>query len=54
MKAAGFEFDSLKAGDEISVNYSPAKGGAHAGVMLNVTMPDGKVLPKSSGAANSN
>jgi hypothetical protein len=54
MKSAGFDFDSLKPGDEISVTYSPAKSGAHAGVMQNVTMPDGKVLPKSSGGGNSN
>lgn len=54
MKSGGFDFDSLKAGDEISVTYSPAKSGAHAGVMQNVTMPDGKVLPKSSGGGNSN
>jgi hypothetical protein len=54
MKAGGFDFDSLKPGDEVSVTYSPAKGGAHAGVMQNVTLPDGKVVPKSSGGANSN
>jgi uncharacterized protein DUF6152 len=54
MKSGGFDFDSLKPGDEVTVTYSPAKSGAHAGVMQNVTMPDGKVIPKSSGGGNSN
>jgi hypothetical protein len=50
MEGQGFKFDSLKAGDEIAITYSPAKSGAHSGVLLKLTLPDGTVLPKSSAA----
>jgi hypothetical protein len=48
MEGLGFQFDSLKAGDEITVTYNPAKGGSHAGLFVNLTLPDGKVLPKNA------
>ena len=52
MKAAGFDFDTLKPGDEITVAYHPVKGTAHAGLLITVTLPDGRVLPKPDGAVD--
>jgi hypothetical protein len=52
MEGAGYQFDSLKPGDEISVTYNPAKGGSHAGLIVTLTLPDGKVLPKNSGTGS--
>jgi hypothetical protein len=50
MKAGGWTFDSLKPGDEVMIYYYPAKSGAHAGLIINLTFPDGRVLPvKGSG-----
>ncbi|MGD0907926.1 MAG: DUF6152 family protein [Candidatus Acidiferrales bacterium] len=50
MEELGFQFDSLKAGDEVTITYNPAKGGSHAGLFVNLTLPDGKVLPKRAGS----
>lgn len=49
MEGLGFQFDTLKVGDEIAVTYNPAKGGSHAGLLVNLTLPDGRVLPKGAG-----
>ncbi len=50
MRAGGWNFDSLKPGDEVTINYYPAKSGAHAGLIIDLTFPDGRVLPlKGSG-----
>ena|ERR1700690_1921957 len=48
LEQQGFKFNSLKPGDEITISCSPAKNGAHAGVLLKLTLPDGTVLPKTS------
>jgi len=50
MEGFGFQFDSLKPGDEITATYNPAKGGSHAGLFVSLTMPDGKVFPKHTGS----
>jgi hypothetical protein len=50
MEEAGFHFDSLKEGDEVTVTYNPAKGISHTGLIVNLTLPDGKVLPKNAGS----
>jgi hypothetical protein len=50
MRAGGWNFDSLKPGDEVTIDYYPAKSGAHAGLLILLTFPDGRVLPqKGSG-----
>jgi hypothetical protein len=50
MRAGGWNFDSVKPGDEVTINYYPAKSGAHAGLIIDLTFPDGRVLPlKGSG-----
>ena len=48
LEAQGFKFNILKPGDEIMVTCSPAKNGAHSGVLIKLTLPDGTVLPKTS------
>jgi hypothetical protein len=45
MRAAGFTSDSLKPGDEVTINFHPAKEAIHAGVLINVAWPDGHILP---------
>jgi hypothetical protein len=45
MKAGGFESDSLKPGDEVTINLHPGKNGGNVGVFINVTLPDGRILP---------
>ncbi len=49
MKDGGWEFDSLKPGDEVTIYYHPVKGEAHAGLFMKVILPDGRVLPKTAG-----
>jgi hypothetical protein len=46
MKDAGWELDSLKPGDEVTITYHPAKGSPHVGLFVKVLFPDGRVLPK--------
>jgi hypothetical protein len=49
MRDGGWEFDSLKPGDEVTIYYHPVKGEAHAGLFMKVVFPDGRVLPKTAG-----
>jgi hypothetical protein len=46
MKEQGFDFDTLKPGDAVTIVYHPAKGPGHAGLLIKVTLPDGRELPK--------
>jgi hypothetical protein len=46
MKAGGFDFDSLKPGDVVTINLHPGKNAAHVGAMISVEFPDGRVLPR--------
>ena len=50
MKEGGWEYDSLKPGDEVTIYYHPSKTGPHAGVFIKVIFPDGHILPKSEAA----
>jgi hypothetical protein len=47
MAAGGWQYDSLKAGDQVTIFYHPAKSAPHSGVFIKVVFPDGHVLPKS-------
>jgi hypothetical protein len=49
MKAGGFDFDSLKPGDMVTINFHPGKGTVHVGVLSSVEFPDGRVLPHRQG-----
>jgi hypothetical protein len=44
---AGWSRSVLKAGDKVTVHYSPAKDGSRVGMIARVTMADGKVLPNA-------
>jgi hypothetical protein len=44
---AGWTRTVLKAGDKVTVHYSPAKDGTKVGMIARVTMEDGRVLPNA-------
>jgi hypothetical protein len=44
MKAYGWDRESLKPGDEVTIYYHPVKGEGHAGLFLKVVFADGRVL----------
>jgi hypothetical protein len=46
MREAGWELDTLKTGDVVTITYHPAKGPGHAGLLMKCQLPDGRVLPK--------
>ena len=41
---AGWSRSSLKAGDVITIDFSPAKDGTHTGLLTRVRLADGTVL----------
>jgi hypothetical protein len=41
---AGWSRGVLKAGDKVTVHYSPAKDGTKVGMIARVTMADGRIL----------
>lgn len=47
MREGGWDFDTLKPGDEVTIVYHPAKGPGHAGLLIKCTLPDGRVFPKA-------
>jgi hypothetical protein len=44
---AGWTRSILKAGDKVTVHYSPAKDGTKVGMIARVTLEDGRVLPNA-------
>jgi hypothetical protein len=44
---AGWSRSSLKPGDKITVDYSPAKDGSKTGLIARVTKDDGTILPNA-------
>ena len=44
---AGWSRSVLKAGDKVTIHYSPSKDGTKVGMIARVTMADGKVLPNA-------
>jgi Family of unknown function (DUF6152) len=44
---AGWSRSVLKAGDRVTVHYSPSKDGSKVGMIARVTLADGKVLPNA-------
>jgi uncharacterized protein DUF6152 len=42
----GWSRKILKPGDQITITLSPSKAGTQAGVLLRLTLPDGKVLSR--------
>ena len=45
-KAQGFDYDTLKPGDVVTITFNPGKDGANVGVLIHVQFPDGHVLPR--------
>jgi hypothetical protein len=41
---AGWRPDTLRPGDKVTIVYAPLKDGAHGGMFLHATLPDGHVL----------
>jgi hypothetical protein len=46
MREGGWDFDTLKPGDEVTITYHPAKGPGHAGLLIRCVLADGRVFPK--------
>ena len=44
MQRLGWRSNMIKAGDQVKVTLSPLLNGEAGGLMLDVTLPDGKVL----------
>jgi hypothetical protein len=44
---AGWSRNSLKPGDKITVDMSPAKDGSKTGLIARVTLADGTILPNA-------
>jgi hypothetical protein len=44
---AGWSRSVLKAGDKVTIHYSPSKDGSKVGMIARVTMADGKILPNA-------
>lgn len=43
LRRSGFEWNSVKAGDKITVEYAPMKDGRNAGLLVKLTYEDGRV-----------
>src|ERR1700722_1301566 len=41
---AGWNHNSLKPGDQVSVTFHPVKNGAPVGIIMSITLPNGDVL----------
>jgi hypothetical protein len=53
MKDGGWEYDSLKPGDEVTIYYHPVKGPGRVGLFVRVVFPDGRTLPKNQANSSS-
>ena len=45
---SGWSKNTFKAGDTITVDFSPARDGSHTGLFTRVTLADGTVLSQAS------
>ena len=46
---SGWKFKDLKAGDKVSVTLSPLRDGQSGGLLVQATLPDGRVLGNGPG-----
>jgi len=44
MTQAGWQFNSLKAGDKVDLAYYPLRTGKPGGMLKTITLPNGKML----------
>ena len=49
---AGWRQDTIKAGDQIKVEFNPLKDGSRGGTLLNAVLPDGRKLGHGGMPAN--
>jgi hypothetical protein len=47
LSRAGWSKNSIKPGETITVDFSPAKDGSKTGLVARVTKADGTILPNS-------
>lgn len=40
----GWSSKTVKAGDKVTVQFAPMKNGSPAGILMQITLPDGKVM----------
>jgi hypothetical protein len=52
LSKAGWNRNSIKPGDEVTVVLSPSRAGQPAGVMYSVTLPDGRTIETDDGREN--
>jgi hypothetical protein len=52
LSKAGWNRNSIKPGDEVTVILSPSRAGVPAGVMYSVTLPDGRTMETDDGREN--
>jgi hypothetical protein len=52
LSKAGWNRNSIKPGDEVTVILSPSRAGLPAGVMYAVTLPDGRKMETDDGREN--
>jgi hypothetical protein len=49
LQQSGWKFKDLKTGDKISVSLSPLRNGDPGGLLIQATLPDGRVLGNGPG-----
>jgi hypothetical protein len=49
LQQSGWKFKDLKHGDKITVKLSPLKSGEPGGLLVEATLPDGRVLGNGPG-----
>jgi hypothetical protein len=52
LKRSGWNKDTFKPGDEITITVHPSRAGAPVGVIQRVVLSDGTVLERGAGAGN--
>lgn len=49
LQQSGWKFKDLKVGDKVSVSISPLRNGDPGGLLIQATLPDGRVLGNGPG-----
>jgi len=49
LQQSGWKFKDLKAGDKITISLSPLRNGDPGGLLIQATLPDGRVLGNGPG-----
>lgn len=54
LQQSGWKFKDLKVGDKVSVSLSPLRNGDPGGLLIQATLPDGRVLGNGPGRGPAN